>query len=270
MECIDLKQLLKESSEASPAGDDLEYDPLFGEMELAAKGKEEQQFGDTLIAAEEPDWSALKSCALAVVERSKDLRAAVQLTRALIHTDGYSGLADGLSLLRGYLDDYWEIEAAFRDAESSQILNLHNQLRRCIENLDGVIGSLNARLGSEGVFDLQPLFDLLKGVEREVVNRSLFETALEGDCAQVVSDENAGGLGGGSNSGLAVINSREDVIHGLDLICHYYARNEPSSPVPLLLQRAKRLVTMGFDEIVQDLAPDGKSHFDFLWRQEDS
>ncbi len=343
MECIDLKQLLKESSEASPAGDDLEYDPLFGEMELAAKGKEEQQFGDTLIAAEEPDWSALKSCALAVVERSKDLRAAVQLTRALIHTDGYSGLADGLSLLRGYLDDYWDslypqlepddgndptirintllnlcdtpqfllpiarlplvrsrrlgevsyrdiqiasndvsvaegeasevsldqIEAAFRDAESSQILNLHNQLRRCIENLDGVIGSLNARLGNEVVFDLQPLFDLLKGVEREVVNRSLFETALEGDCAQAVSDENAGGLGGGSNSGLAVINSREDVIHGLDLICHYYARNEPSSPVPLLLQRAKRLVTMGFDEIVQDLAPDGKSHFDFLWRQED-
>jgi type VI secretion system protein ImpA len=343
MDCIDLKQLLKESSEASPSGDDLEYDPLFGEMELAAKGKEEQQFGDTLIAAEEPDWSALKSCALAVVERSKDLRAAVQLARALIHTDGYAGLADSLSLLKGYLDNYWDslhpqldpddgndptirintllnlcdtatfllpiarlplirsrrlglvsyrdiqiassavpasereerevsleqIEAAFRDADSTQILNVHNQLRRCIESLDGITGSVNARLGPEGLFDLQPLLDLLKRVERELVNRSLSDSAMEQGGMTVKADDKEGGLACDNSAGSAVINGRDDVIRSLDRICHYYARHEPSSPVPLLLRRAKRLVTMGFDEIVQDLAPDGKSHFDFLWRQGD-
>ena len=37
----------------------------------------------------------------------------------------------------------------------------------------------------------------------------------------------------------------------------YYERHEPSSPVPLLLKRAKRLVAKDFMEILRDLAPDG-------------
>jgi type VI secretion system protein ImpA len=43
----------------------------------------------------------------------------------------------------------------------------------------------------------------------------------------------------------------------LDRICAYYARVEPSSPVPLLLQRAKRVAMMDFLEIVRDLADQG-------------
>jgi type VI secretion system protein ImpA len=50
---------------------------------------------------------------------------------------------------------------------------------------------------------------------------------------------------------------REDVVRLLDRICDYYARSEPSSPVPLLLQRAKRLATMDFLAIVRDLADQG-------------
>ena len=42
----------------------------------------------------------------------------------------------------------------------------------------------------------------------------------------------------------------------LKLICDYYARSEPSSPVPLLLKRAQRLATGSFLDILRDLAPD--------------
>ena len=35
-----------------------------------------------------------------------------------------------------------------------------------------------------------------------------------------------------------------------------YIRHEPTSPVPLLLQRGKRLVTMSFMDILHDLLPD--------------
>jgi type VI secretion system protein ImpA len=52
------------------------------------------------------------------------------------------------------------------------------------------------------------------------------------------------------------IRSREDVVRVLERICDYYSRNEPSSPVPLLLRRAQRLATGSFMEIVRDLAPD--------------
>jgi type VI secretion system protein ImpA len=53
------------------------------------------------------------------------------------------------------------------------------------------------------------------------------------------------------------VNSRQDVIRLLDKICAYYQRHEPSSPVPLLLNRARRLVDKNFMEILEDLAPEG-------------
>jgi type VI secretion system protein ImpA len=46
------------------------------------------------------------------------------------------------------------------------------------------------------------------------------------------------------------------VVRAIDRICDYYSRNEPSSPVPLLLLRARRLATGSFVDIVRDLAPD--------------
>jgi type VI secretion system protein ImpA len=56
---------------------------------------------------------------------------------------------------------------------------------------------------------------------------------------------------------LNAINNRNDVIRALDLICDYYRLQEPSSPIPLLLRRAKLLVKKDFLEILQELAPDG-------------
>ncbi len=65
----------------------------------------------------------------------------------------------------------------------------------------------------------------------------------------------------GAGTGLAeltgAVRSREDVLRALEAICAYYARNEPSSPVPLLLERCKRLVAMSFLDIVKDMMPDG-------------
>jgi type VI secretion system protein ImpA len=53
------------------------------------------------------------------------------------------------------------------------------------------------------------------------------------------------------------LESREDVVELLDRICVYYERHEPSSPIPLLLQRARRLVTMNFMELIRELADKG-------------
>ena len=43
----------------------------------------------------------------------------------------------------------------------------------------------------------------------------------------------------------------------IDRICDYYKKNEPSSPVPLVLRRAQRLVKMEFMEILKDMTPSG-------------
>lgn len=65
------------------------------------------------------------------------------------------------------------------------------------------------------------------------------------------------------------ISSREDVLKMLDKICAYYARYEPSSPLPLLLKRCRRLVPMSFKEIVGDLAPDALAKVELITGKSD-
>src|SRR3546814_5801280 len=60
------------------------------------------------------------------------------------------------------------------------------------------------------------------------------------------------------------ISSRDDVLRSLDRILAYYARQEPSSPLPVLLNRAKILVNADFATIVRNLIPDGMSQFENL------
>ncbi len=107
MSAIDVEALLTEVSADAPCGDNLEYDPGYGELERLCAGKPEQQFGDTIIPAEEPDWAAVKRQSVALAERTKDLRVAATLVRALVQTDGYVGLCDAVALIRGYVERYW-------------------------------------------------------------------------------------------------------------------------------------------------------------------
>jgi type VI secretion system protein ImpA len=95
-------------NEASPAGEDLEYDPAFTALESAAQGKPEQQFGDTVIPAVEPEWRAVAEQAQALLGRAKDVRTAVLVLRAGTRMQGVAGFSMGLQLLAGLLDRYWD------------------------------------------------------------------------------------------------------------------------------------------------------------------
>ena len=61
--------------------------------------------------------------------------------------------------------------------------------------------------------------------------------------------------GGGGAPG--AIETQRDVTAALDAIISYYRRAEPSSPIPLVLERAKRMVGADFMSIVKDMAPKG-------------
>ena len=60
------------------------------------------------------------------------------------------------------------------------------------------------------------------------------------------------------------IQTLEDVRRTLQKICDYYAAAEPSSPIPILLKRAQRLVGKGFLELIDNLAPGGRSEIDVI------
>jgi type VI secretion system protein ImpA len=50
----------------------------------------------------------------------------------------------------------------------------------------------------------------------------------------------------------------------LGAICDYYRSCEPASPIPLLLERAQRLVDKDFMSIISDLAPNALASFELL------
>jgi len=62
----------------------------------------------------------------------------------------------------------------------------------------------------------------------------------------------------------ARISGQADVIRRLDEVCDYYERVEPSSPLPILLKRARRLVGKSFAEVLRDIAPGGLSELQTL------
>ena len=124
---LDVGTVLAETRETPPCGPNLEHDLSFFELEEAARGKPEQRTGDAVKPAEEPSWPKVIDRSQAILNRSKDLRVAVHLTRALVCTEGIPGLATGLSLIHGLLERYWEgihpLLEADRDDDPTERLN---------------------------------------------------------------------------------------------------------------------------------------------------
>ena len=64
---IDVERLTQPLGEESPSGPDLSYDAAFLALEGATAGTAEQQYGDTVIAAEPPDWAAMAEQAAGLI-----------------------------------------------------------------------------------------------------------------------------------------------------------------------------------------------------------
>jgi len=91
-----------------PCGEDLEYDPDFMALQQAATGKREQQFGSTIIPAEPPDWARVERIATQLCKRTLDVRVLVLLTLAWTESRGLPGYVDGLRVVDGILQKYWD------------------------------------------------------------------------------------------------------------------------------------------------------------------
>lgn len=105
---IDIEAFLAETAEQPPCGPNLEYDPAFIALGTLAQRKAEQQFGNTVIPAEEPDWRRVDEAAQELLQRSKDLRIAILQMRAWTNLEGLAGFNAGLALLTGLIERYWD------------------------------------------------------------------------------------------------------------------------------------------------------------------
>ena len=103
-----VEKLLQPISDNQPCGPDLSYDPRLDELETVLKGQPEVEMGSVVKPAEPPDWRQLKGAALEFLGASKHLRVAAMACCSLLKVDGLPGFRDGLQVIRGLLEQYWE------------------------------------------------------------------------------------------------------------------------------------------------------------------
>lgn len=114
------------------------------------------------------------------------------------------------------------------------------------------------RVGYENAPELQPLVDAVEAIG-SLMPQPAGETSDSGE-----GDPLADGLGGDSEGsdrrpgrGLGdAIESREDALRAIDMVCEFLERTEPTNPAQMLLRRARRLVNKNFLELVRELAPE--------------
>ena len=98
----------KPISDNEPAGKNTEFETKFAELETAAIFVPEQQYGDTVIAAKEPDWQQVLRLSSSLSRDTKDLRVMLWLTRALTRMYGLSGLNYGLQSVNIVGQLFWQ------------------------------------------------------------------------------------------------------------------------------------------------------------------
>jgi type VI secretion system protein ImpA len=101
-------RLLADVAPDAPCGENLEYDAEFLQLQERATPRAEQQYGDTVIPAEAPDWRAVERLALALSARTQDLRVVACLARSWTEQHGIPGYADALALVANLLERRWD------------------------------------------------------------------------------------------------------------------------------------------------------------------
>jgi type VI secretion system protein ImpA len=150
-----------------------------------------------------------------------------------------------------------QIDATLAGASVEDLSALAGKLTAATGALRNIVSAMQNRGGFESAPDFDPVLKPLARMEKLCAEQ--LETRMPG--TGTVSGEAGGAADGGSGalagSGGGEIKSRQDAIRAIDAAALFFRKNEPSSPVPLLLDRAKRLVSKSFMEVLEDLAPDG-------------
>ena len=309
-------------------GEDLEYDNSYLELSKAAAGKPGTQFAEEPVP---PDWRSVSLLAEELFGRTRDLRVAIFWTRARIWLDGASTLAEGLRLIHGLLDRFWdelypvpddgdayarinalndmcsaegllgdlrqalivsdrsigelrgrEIEIALgvleaRDDESPPGRDQIEQMLRdavaanpplgqfaqaSLALLDKLGELMRERVGYDSAPDLAPLVEMVSGIQKLMPREDAGGSGGDVDESGSAGTDDDSAASGPSRASSeragfsGAINTREEALRAIDLVCDYLERTEPTNPAQLFLRRARRLVNKNFLQLVHELAPD--------------
>ena len=145
------------------------------------------------------------------------------------------------------------LKEALKEIPVEELTTLQQHVTAATAALSGIDVRMRSEGGPEVAPDFGPLTTQLAKLNRVYREQLALRTGapmpgegVEGGAAPAA----AAGFTGGA------IQSRQDAVRALDAVAEYFRRNEPSSPIPLFVERAKRLVAKDFLEVLADVAPD--------------
>lgn len=146
------------------------------------------------------------------------------------------------------------IQGAFGEASADEMVALGEGVNGSIEQLKRSVELWDELAPAEPSIDIDETLRAMQEVMQAIKTYAPVAAAVV--AGEDADGEEEGEEGAAPKQALSgTINDRNDVVRALDKICDYYAVNEPSSPIPLLLRRAQRLVPMSFLEILEDMIP---------------
>jgi type VI secretion system protein ImpA len=100
----------------NPSGQSLRYDPVYDKIREARRAEEELQLSEeaakrdvwTRAAKKADSVQVIKLSTEALSKRTKDLQIAAWLTEALLVQERIPGLTQGLELMRGLIENFWD------------------------------------------------------------------------------------------------------------------------------------------------------------------
>ncbi|MGH9369825.1 MAG: type VI secretion system protein TssA [Thermoanaerobaculia bacterium] len=106
---IDFDAMLEPIPGENPAGENLQYAGLHDEIREARRAEDTLAQGDWQREVKAADWDRVIELSRdALTSKTKDLQIAAWLAEALLKKQGFTGLRDGLKLMRELHERFWE------------------------------------------------------------------------------------------------------------------------------------------------------------------
>jgi len=145
------------------------------------------------------------------------------------------------------------MNAAFASVPLDDLLAIERGISAAV----AAVTDVDARMQSEGGSEAAPAFDRLLVTLARMDGEVRRQLAARPDAPGAAAGEAAGAAGDGvGRVAVGAIRSRQDAVRAMEAVAAFFRQNEPSSPVPLLIERASRLVSKSFLEVLADMAPD--------------
>jgi type VI secretion system protein ImpA len=151
--------------------------------------------------------------------------------------------------------DEAQINAAFLAMPLAELQALIATVDGAVAGLKRIDGVMRDKSGIEAAPEFDPLLAQF-GRMSKLLKTQLAARPEMADQAAAAGEAGEGGTGMATGP----VRSRQDAIRALEAVADFFRRTEPSSPVPLFLDRAKRLVAKDFLEVLADIAPEALPH----------